>query len=72
MEGLECKSLDLSAVDRRPQTARTTEAGEGARSEVILDWLGAAGGVLEPGPPGGVLDLALSRSGGEVLPLTRS
>jgi len=48
------------------------EAGEGARSEVILDWLRADGGVLEPGPPGGVLDLALSRSGGEVLPLTRS
>lgn len=39
------------------------EAGEGARSEVILDWLGADGGVL---------DLARSRSGGEALPLTRS
>lgn len=39
------------------------EAGEGARSEVILDWLGADGGVL---------DLALSSNKGEVLPLTRS
>lgn len=39
------------------------EAGEGARSEVILDWLGADGGVL---------DLALSSNRGEVLPLTRS
>lgn len=41
------------------------EAGEGARSrsEVILDWLGADGGVL---------DLARSSIKGEVLPLTRS
>lgn len=39
------------------------EAGEGARSEVILDWLGADGGVL---------DLARSSNKGEVLPLTRS
>lgn len=39
------------------------ETGDGARSEVILDWLGTDGGVL---------DLARSRSCGEVRPLTRS
>lgn len=39
------------------------ETGEGARSEVILDWLGADGGVL---------DLARSSNEGELLPLTRS
>lgn len=41
------------------------KAGEGARSQAIRD-----GGVLEP--PGGVRDLARSRSGGEALLLTRS